>query len=129
DEDALGVEHRPHCAVEEVDVLVSDCLYEILHKQKPRRVAGAATTYFCRLFSFFLAGCKRPPKSIQRRQSTASPVACQTSNEVPSTPCPVPCNVTTFGTRQTRHWARGTGHFSQSPKIRFNRSRTPSTFW
>ncbi len=31
DEDAFGVEHRPHRAVEEVDVLVCNCLYEILH--------------------------------------------------------------------------------------------------
>ena len=35
DEDAFGVEHRPHRSIEEVDVLVGNCLYEILHKQKP----------------------------------------------------------------------------------------------
>ena len=35
DEDALGVEHRPHRAIEEVDVLVCDCLNEVRIKKKP----------------------------------------------------------------------------------------------
>jgi hypothetical protein len=43
DEDALRIEHRPHRSVEEVDMLVCDCLDEV-HvcpgKKKPRQKAG-----------------------------------------------------------------------------------------
>jgi hypothetical protein len=38
DEDALGVEHRPHRAIEEVDVFVGNSLDEVHKKKAPRRV-------------------------------------------------------------------------------------------
>jgi len=53
DEDALRIEHRPHRAVEEVDVLVCDCLNKVLHKQKSRRLAGAQKQTSAGSLAFF----------------------------------------------------------------------------
>src|SRR5205085_4907750 len=70
DEDAFGIEHRPHRSIEEVDVLVGDCLYEVLHKQKPH----AGSTWGRKKFEFvrgdlaFFKLVASGPKSLQRNR-------------------------------------------------------------